>query len=607
MSGSTQTKEMVGQGQVTLAPYAHLLQPLFEHARKNPDKPLFSRRVGDRFEPLTAGDIARTVRRLARGLMALGVEPGQRVALMSKTRVEWVLLDYAILATGATTVPIYETSSADQVEWILKDSGAVVAFFETDTLHALYRQSADRLPACRHTFVIDQAALDHLQQRGDEVDEARLEERLSGLRTDKLATLIYTSGTTGRPRGCELTHANIRVNTLQVLAHAGNVITEQDRTFLFLPLAHALAKILFLAAVEKGNTVAFATSPGKITEELAMVRPTWFGTVPRVLEKVFQTAQQKAESAGKGRVFDLATNAAIQYSRERSQGRTGLLTRLQHAVFDRLVFRTLRQVLGGQLRFVVSGGGPLPERLNHFYNGVGVTVLEGYGMTETSPVLTLNADTANRIGTVGQPLAGTTVRIADDGEILVKGPQVFVGYWNNPEATQRAFTPDGWLQTGDLGSLDEQGFLRITGRKKEILVTAAGKNVAPGPLEDRIREHPLVSQAMVVGEGKPFVSALVTIDVGAFSNWARKNGKDGQPLESLVEDKTLRNEVSQAIESANRSVSRAESIRKFVILPHDFTIERNELTPSLKVRRHVVSQHYAQVIEHLYERAGGGD
>jgi long-chain acyl-CoA synthetase len=598
-------KEFQGQQQVTLAPDAHLLQPLLEHARRNPTKPLLSRRAGDRFESLTAADIVRTVRRLARGLISLGVEPGQRIALMSKTRVEWVLLDYAILAAGATTVPIYETSSADQVEWILKDSEAVGAFFETDTLHALYRQSADRLPACRHTFVIDQGALDPLQQRGDEVPEARLDERLSQLRTDHLATLIYTSGTTGRPRGCELSHGNIRVNALQVLAHTGSVLTEQDRTFLFLPLAHALAKILFLVAVEKGNVVAFGTSPGKLTEELAMVRPTWFGTVPRVLEKVFQTAQQKAEQAGKGGVFNSATEAAVQYSRERSTGRAGLMTWLRHAVFERLVYRKLREVLGGQVRFIVSGGGPLPERLNHFYNGIGVTAFEGYGMTETSPVLTINAAEANRIGTVGQPLPGTTVRIAEDGEILVKGPQLFQGYWHNPEATQRARTGDGWLQTGDLGSLDAQGYLRITGRKKELLVTAAGKNVAPGPLEDRIREHPLVSQAMVVGEGKPFVAALITLDTSAFKTWARKNGKDGQPLESLLEDATLRAEVNQAVEAANRTVSRAESIRKFAILPQDFTIERNELTPSLKVRRHVVNEHYSQLIENLYARGGG--
>ncbi|AKJ07424.1 long-chain acyl-CoA synthetase [Archangium gephyra] len=607
MSGSTQKKEAVGQGQVTLAQDAHLLQPLLEHARKTPDKPLFSRRVGAGFESLTAADIVRTVRRLARGLIALGVEPGHRVALMSKTRVEWVLLDYAILATGATTVPIYETSSAEQVEWIISDSGAVMAFFETDTLHGLYRQAADRLPACRHTFVIDQAALEHLQQRGDEVDEARLDERLSGLRTSHLATLIYTSGTTGRPRGCELTHGNIRMNALQVLGFAGNIITPEDRTMLFLPLAHALAKMLFLASVERGNAVAFATSAGKLTEELALVRPTWFGTVPRVLEKVFQTAQQKADQAGRGRVFNLAADAAIRYSREQSAGGVSLVARLQHVVFDRLVYRTLRSVLGGQLRFVVSGGGPLPERLNHFYNGMGVKVLEGYGMTETSPVLTINSDQASRIGTVGQPLPGTTVRLAEDGEILVKGPQIFQGYWHNEEASKRAFTPDGWLQTGDLGSLDEQGFLRITGRKKEILVTAAGKNVAPGPLEDRIREHPLVSQAMVVGEGKPFVAALVTLDPSAFKQWARKNGKEGQPLESLLEDSALRTEVGQAIENANRSVSRAESIRKFAILPEDFTIERNELTPSLKVRRHIVGEHYAQVITQLFERAGGGD
>ncbi|MET0402687.1 MAG: long-chain fatty acid--CoA ligase [Cystobacter sp.] len=607
MSDIAQIKEFAGTGRSALAPGAHLLQPLLEHARVRPDKELLSRRVGGRFEPLTASAVVRTVRRLARGLIALGVEPGQRVVLMSKTRVEWPMIDYAILAAGATTVPIYETSSAEQVEWILKDSGAVAAFFETEALHAHQRACADRLPACRHTFVIDQGALEQLQRRGDEVPEEQLEDRLAQLGADHLATLIYTSGTTGRPRGCELTHAHIRTNVLQVLEHTRGVITEQDRTLLFLPLAHALAKILFLASVERGVSVAFATSPSKLVEELALVKPTWIGTVPRVLEKVFQTARQKAEQAGRAEVFDLATDIAVEYSRQSAGAGPSLLTRLQHVVFDRLVYRTLRGILGGQMRYIVSGGGPLPERLNHFYRGMGVKVLEGYGMTETSPVLTLNAADATRPGTVGQPLSGTTVRIADDGEILVKGPQVFRGYFQNEEATRRAVTPDGWLQTGDLGSLDAQGFLRITGRKKEILVTAAGKNVAPGPLEDRIRENPLVSQAMVVGEGKPFVAALVTLDPHAFKQWTKKHGREGQSLESLTEDAALRAEVESAIEGANRSVSRAESIRKFVILPEDFSVERNELTPTLKVRRHVVGQNHAQTIEALYAKGGGGD
>lgn len=603
MSDIAQIKEFAGRGEVPLAPEAHLLQPLLEHARKTPDKVLFSRRKGDTFEPLTAAEVVRTVRGLARGLIALGVEPGQRVALMSKTRVEWPLIDYAILATGATTVPIYETSSAEQVKWILENSGAVAAFFETDALHAHYRASAGELPACQNTFVLEQGALEHLRERGEGVEEARLEERLAGLRTDALATLIYTSGTTGRPRGCELTHANIRSNVRQVMEHTHGVLTEQDRTLLFLPLAHALAKILFLASVERGILVAFATSPSKLVEELGIVKPTWFGTVPRVLEKVFQTARQKAEQAGKARVFDLATETAVDASRGEFTGGASLFTRLKHGLFDRLVYRTLRGILGGQLRYIVSGGGPLPERLNHFYRGVGVKVLEGYGMTETSPVLTLNAADATRPGTVGQPVAGTTVRIADDGEILVKGPQVFRGYFQNEEATRRTVNAEGWLHTGDIGSLDVQGFLRITGRKKEILVTAAGKNVAPGPLEDRIRENPLVSQAMVVGEGKPFVAVLVTLDAGAFKHWAKTHGKEGQSLESLVNDAALRAEVEGAIENANRSVSRAESIRKFVILPRDFTLESNELTPTLKVRRHVVGQNYAQTIEALY--AGG--
>jgi long-chain acyl-CoA synthetase len=598
-------KETQGQGQITLAPDGHLVQPLLEHARRDPNRPLFSRRVGGRFETLTAGEVAQTVRRIARGLIALGLEPGQRVALMSKTRLEWALLDYAIVATGAITVPIYETSSADQVEWILRDSEAVMAFFETDHLHALYRQGAERLPACRLTFVIDQAALEHLQERGATVDEARLDERLTRLRPSDLATLVYTSGTTGRPRGCQLTHANLRTNAQQVMAHASPLLLESDRMMLFLPLAHTMAKAFFLVAVERGNTVAFASSVGKLTEELALARPTWFGSVPRVMEKVYQSARQKAEQAGRARVFELATQVAVQASRERCKGRVSLGTRLKQAVFDRLVYRKLRAVLGGTLRFTVSGGGPLPERLNHFFHGIGVRVVEGYGMTETSPVLTLNIEDETHVGSVGLPLPGTTLRLANDGEVLVKGPQVFQGYWHNDEATQRAFTPDGWLLTGDLGSLDEQGYLHITGRKKEILVTAGGKNVAPAPLEDHLREHPLISQALVVGDGKPFVGALLTLDPGAFTQWARKHGKAGQPLEALVDDPELRAEVGHAVEAANRTVSRAESIRRFVILPRDFTLENQELTPSLKVRRHIVSTHFAQAIEQLYTRGGG--
>ncbi len=594
-------KEMTGTGKLTLAPDAHLLQPLLEHARDNPARPFFLHRVGNRFESRTVSEVLQTVRQLARGLLALGVEPGDRVALMSHTRMEWALLDYAILAVGAATVPIYETSSPEQLEWVLHDSGAVAAFFETPALHACYQELADRLPACRTALVLEEGALERLTTLGAEVEETRLDERLSRLRTSDLATLIYTSGTTGRPRGCMLTHGNIRGNVLQVMTRAGDILTPEDRTLLFLPLAHALAKILFLVAVERGNEVAFASSPGKLTEELGMVRPTWFGAVPRVLEKVFQAAHHKAEQAGRGRVFQLAADVATRYSRERAEGHVSLRTRLLHAVFDRLVYRKLRGVMGGALRFAVSGGGPLSERLNHFFHGMGVAVLEGYGMTETSPVLTLNVPQALGIGTVGQPLPETSVRLAEDGEILARGPQVFQGYWHDEEATRRAFTPDGWLMTGDLGSLDDAGYLRIIGRKKEILITAAGKNVAPGPLEDRLREHPLVSQALVVGEGRPFVAALVTMEKQMLARWAEKHGKAGLPRESLVEDPELRAELQEAIEAANHTVSRAESIRKFALLPEDFTLERDELTPSLKVKRHIVCKHYADVIERLYQ------
>lgn len=593
-------KELTGTGEVVLAADANLLQPLLAHARSNPARPLLSYRSGDAFKSLTAAELERTVRRLARGLMALGVEPGQRVALMARTRVEWPQLDFAIAMAGAVTVPIFPTSSAEQVEWILHDSEAVAALFEQPSMHGLFQSAAERVPHCRHTFVIEEDALEHLMQLGETVDEARLEERLGRLRADSLATIIYTSGTTGRPKGCMLSHGNLRANVLQVLQHAGDMVRPEDRTLLFLPMAHGLAKILFLVAFELGVEVAFSPSLSRLTEELPLVRPTWLLAVPHVFEKIFHTAQHQAAQAGHDKVFNRAVEAAIRTSRERMDGGRSLRTRVEHAVFNRLVYRRLREVFGGRLRFAVSGGGPLGDRLTHFFNGVGVKVVEGYGLTETSPVLTLNTERAWRIGSVGRPLPSTTLRIADDGEVVARGPQVFQGYWHNEQATRATFTEDGWLRTGDIGALDEAGFLRITGRKKELLVTSGGKNVAPAPLEERIRAHPMVSQAVVVGDNRPFVAAMVTLDADALGDWARAHGKGGQPREQLVEDAELREEIGHAIDDANRSVSRAESIRKFAILPRDFTLEAQELTPSLKVRREVVNQHFAPVLTELY-------
>lgn len=598
-------KQTTGHGEVVLAADAHLLQPLLAHARRTPERTLLSSRDGEHFVPHSAREVEQTVRRLARGLVALGVEPGQRVALMSRTRLEWALLDFAIMMAGAVTVPIYDTSSAEQVEWILQDSEAVAALFEHRRMHGLFQQAAGRLPHCRHTFIIDEGALEQLTRLGERVDASRVDERLERLGPASLATLIYTSGTTGRPKGCMLSHGNLRVNVLQSLQHAGHMLRPEDRTLLFLPLAHSLAKIIFLVAVEHGAEVAFSSGLQQLSEELPMVRPDWVVAVPRVFEKMFHAAQRHAHGSGRDKAFALAEDVAIRTSSERSAGHVSLRTRALHGGLDLLVYRKLRAVFGGRLRFAVSGGGPLSERMTRFFHGVGVEVLEGYGLTETSPVLTLNIQGGWKPGTVGRPLPGTALRFAEDGEILARGPQVFQGYWHNEAATRETFTPDGWLRTGDLGAVDDDGYVRITGRKKELLVTSSGKNVAPAPLEDRIRAHPLVSQAVVVGNNMPFVAALVTLDAERLRDWLQEHGRSGWPMEQLVGDAKLRAEVQHAIDDANRSVSRAESIREFVILPEDFTIEGNELTPSLKVKRNVVTQRYASVIAAIYSRRSG--
>lgn len=591
--------EASGPPLVPLPTQAHLLQPLIGWAEREPARALAAYRDGDRFVDVPAGELWERVRRVARGLIASGVEPGDRVALMSHTRLEWVVLDCAILACGAVTVPIYDTSSAEQVEWIVGDSGAVLLVVETPEMAARYEPLAPGLPGCREALVIDAGALDELVRRGQQVPDRTLDERLAGLATDKLATVIYTSGTTGRPKGCMLTHGNLRTNVQQSLDSVKGMLQPEETSLLFLPLAHSLAKIIWLVCLEHGIRSAFATDMNHLVEELPMVQPTMVVAVPRVFEKVFNGAQHKAHVEKKGAIFDRAADVAIRWSTEKTDGHVGLWTKLQHGLFDKLVYGKVRHVFGGQLRFAFSGGGPLGERLTHFFNGVGVKVFEGYGLTETSPVLTSNRADAWKPGTVGRALAGTTIRIAEDGEILAKGPQVFPGYWRNDIATAETFR-DGWFCTGDVGEIDDDGFLRITGRKKELIVTAAGKNVAPAPLEDRLRAHPLISQAVVVGDARPFVAALVTIDPEAFTDWAAEQGRAGATVAELRDEPVLRTVIQEAVDDANASVSRAESIRKFAVLPSDLTIEAGELTPTLKVRRAVVEKGYAADIDGLY-------
>ncbi len=590
----------VGPTLAPLASTAHLLEPVIRWADSSPDRPIAATRVGDEFVDIGAGDFYGRIRALAKGLIASGVRPSDRVTLMSHTRLEWLVVDYAILAVGAVTVPIYETSSSEQVEWILSDSGAVMAVVETPAMRGMYDAVQPHTTACREVVVIDEGGLDDLMTRGREVDDAALDARLAAVSVDQLATIVYTSGTTGRPKGCMQTHRSLHTNVLQNVDAVRSMLTDDETCLLFLPLAHTLAKILALVCVEWGARLAFATDMAHMPEELGMARPTLVVSVPRVFEKVFDKAEQKARADGHGKIFRKAEEVAIRWSENATAGRAQPVTAAEHALFGPVVYRKIQKVFGGRLRFAMSGGGPLGVRLTHFFNGAGVRIFEGYGLTETSPTLTLNHAGAWKPGTVGRPLAATTIRIADDGEVLAKGPQVFEGYWKAEAATAEAFDTDGWFRTGDIGELDSGGYLRITGRKKELIVTAAGKNVAPAPLEDHLRAHPLISQAVVVGDQRPFVAAMLALDEEELERWAADQGLDGVTVRDLLDRSDLRAELQAAVDTANRSVSKAESIRAFAVLPRDLTIASGELTPTLKVRRMVVAKSYEYVIEEIY-------
>ena len=586
---------------IHLAEDDHLVRPLLGLRDLHPGHAIAGYRDGDVFVDVTVRDFVDTTMELARGLIGCGVQPGARVALMSRTRVEWMQCDYAILAAGAVSVPIYDTSSAEQVRWILADSGATVLIVETEDHLRAYQAFADDLPNLAHVFVMDRGGLAELADRGRDVAVDELDRRLADLTVGDLATIIYTSGTTGRPKGCMLTHANLRTNVRQSLEVYDEILSDEDRTLFFLPLAHSLARIIALLAIERGITIYMATDLAHVPEELGMVHPTLVVSVPRVFEKIYNRARHTADEAGRVGIFDRAADIATRYSIGRHGGRVPLGVRLQHRVFDALVYRRLRAAMGGQLRFAISGGGPLGERLTRFFDGVGVSIYEGYGLTETSPVLTVNVPGGWRPGTVGRPVPDTTIGIAEDGEVVAHGPQVFSGYWHNEEATAEVFEDD-WFLTGDIGALDDDGYLRITGRKKDLIVTASGKNVAPAPLEDTLRAHPLISQAIVVGEGRPFIGALIALDEEELAQWAADRGRPGATLTELLDDPAIQAEVQQAVDRANAQVSRAESIRAFRILPRDLTIISGELTPTLKVRRAMLLQEFAVEVEAVFSR-----
>jgi long-chain acyl-CoA synthetase len=594
-------REFTTPGEVEVPDDSNLTDSLWEWERSRPDLALLAYRSGGQFVDVTAGDFADRVRSLAGGLIGLGVTPGDRVALMSKTRIEWTYLDYAIWAAGAATVPIYETSSVEQIEWIIGDSEAVVAIFENDDLRADYESVAGRLPGVRHVFVIDGGGLDEIAAAGEAVDADQVDQRARSVTTKDLATLVYTSGTTGRPKGCALSHGNLSWTNTQVSAGLEGLFSVGESTLLFLPLAHIFGRVIQTAAVSEGAKLGFSTGIDHLRDELQMFQPTFLLSVPRVFEKVYNNAAIKAVEEGKGRIFDKAAEVAVAHSRGTRTGQSpGIPTKLLHALFDKIVYGKLRAAVGGRVRYAVSGGAALGDRLGYFFDGVGITILEGYGLTETAAGGTLNTPDQLRIGSVGRPIPGCSARIGEDGEILLRGGQIFQGYWKNEDATREVIDDDGWFHTGDIGEIDDDGFVFITGRKKEIIVTAAGKNVAPNVLEDRLRRDPLVSQAMVVGDDRPFIAALITIDEEEFPRWAEKNGKEGRKVADLVDDPDLRQAVQGVVDEANQAVSRAESIREFRILPDDFTIDGGELTPTLKVKRNVVAEKYGEQIESIY-------
>lgn len=581
-------------------PADNVISLLAQRASDMPDAPAISYRDGDHFTDVSAAEMFADVLTLAEGFVALGIEPGDRVALFSATRMEFALLDYALWAAGAVPVTIYETSSAEQVEWIIGNSESVALVCETPEMKAVYGEVADRLPSCRHVFVITSGALDDIRSAATESRRAEVDRRVAAISHDDLATLVYTSGTTGRPKGCMLTHGNMVFTGRQLEDRLPAMLTEGQRTLVFLPLAHVASRNVEVGSISFGIPVGFATSAAHLVEELSMYRPTWLFAVPRVFEKIYNTAEQKARAEGKGAIFDRAAKVAIEYSEGLDRGRAGLLTRLLHSVFDRLVYARLRAIFGGELVYAISGAAPLGTRLGHFFRGIGLTPVEAYGLTETTGISSFNGTDRQKIGTVGPPLGGVSIRIADDGEILIKGRVIMRGYWRNEEATAEAIDPDGWFHSGDIGTLDDEGFLSITGRKKELIVTSGGKNVAPAVIEDRLRAHAIVSQCLVIGDGKPFVAGLVTIDEEVLSTWADTHGKKTGVLPDLIDDPDLIEAVQSAIDDANKAVSKAESVRAFRILPEDLSIQGGELTPTLKVKRGVVAEKYKATIADIY-------
>ncbi|MGH3665720.1 MAG: AMP-dependent synthetase/ligase [Egibacteraceae bacterium] len=589
--------ETRGEPAVELPPTDNLTTRLFRRAEGRSTTEIVRYWSDGAWRGLTWAQLADRVREVAAGLVAVGVEPGDRVALVCGTRLEWTVSDLAILAAGAVTVPMYETSSVDQCTWILADSKAKVAIAETADHGKILDAARGDAPDLGEVFVVDDGGLQALAERADGAARDHITERAAAPRADDLASIVYTSGTTGNPKGCMLTHGNWLWTARQSEVTLRKLLGDEDATLLFLPLAHSFARLIQFLCLESDVTMGYSRGVEHLVEDLQSFSPTFLLSVPRVFEKVFNGARAKA-TGGKRKVFDAAADTAQAWS---SSTNPGLGLKLRRGLFDRLVYAKLREAIGGRINYCVSGGAPLSPYLANFFHAAGITILEGYGLTETSAPATVNTPDALRIGSVGRPLPGVTVRVDDDGEILVSGGNVFAGYYHNVAATKEVLSGDGWLRTGDLGEIDDDGFLRITGRKKEIIVTAGGKNVAPAVLEERLKSNRLVSQCMVIGDNRPFIAALVTLDPEELTAFAGEQDLSGSPAE-LVRTDPVKSEVAKAIAHANVAVSKAESIRKFSILERDFTQEDAELTPTLKVKRRVITEHFATEIEALYEQ-----
>ncbi|GAB5080219.1 AMP-dependent synthetase/ligase [Arthrobacter sp. AD-310] len=588
---------------VVVPPETNITDLVLRQAAKASNPAVFSRLdQAGAWQDISATEFLADVRAIAKGLIASGVGAGDRVGIMSRTRYEWSLVDFAIWFAGGVSVPIYETSSPSQVAWNLGDSGAVAAFAEAAHHENVIRQAAtaEGLTDLQHVWQLEGQGLDALRAAGGAVSDGELEERRKAAGLDDLATIIYTSGTTGRPKGCELTHGNFVELSDNALAIIGEIVHENAKTIMFLPLAHVFARFISVLAMAAGTTVAHTPDIKNLLSDLQSYEPTFILAVPRVFEKVYNSALTKAEDGGKGAIFHKAADTAIAFSKARQAGRVGLGLKLRHALFDKLVYGKLRAAMGGHVAHAVSGGGPLGERLGHFFQGIGLQVLEGYGLTETTAPISVNTPSLIKIGSVGKPLPGNAVKIADDGEILAKGVCVMRGYYKRDDLSAETFS-DGWLRTGDIGRLDEDGFVWITGRKKEIIVTAGGKNVIPALLEDQIRADALVSQVLVVGDNRPFIGALVTLDQEALPGWLQRHGLPADTaLDDAANNPVVKAAVQDLITAANTSVSQAEAIKSFRIVPAEFTEASGHLTPSMKVKRAQVMKDFETVIEEMY-------